>query len=230
MDKWLTPVSSSEYIGILISYIYVFAIIGSATFLQKKNFLSNEGSRKFIHILLSNWWILAMVLFKSNIAASIGPFTFVIINYLSYKKKWFGAMEREGGKEDLGTVYYALSLMILTLVTFSPFSHPSIGALGILVMGYGDGMAAVIGKRFGRRKFKISGSVKSLEGSLTMLLVSFFTAYILFSFYPVPEILVFSILIALFATLLEGITPHGFDNLTVPLGTSLFYSILIKII
>ncbi|NLD91423.1 MAG: hypothetical protein GX639_02020 [Fibrobacter sp.] len=229
MDKLITPVSSFEYIGILISYVYVFAIIGIATLLQKKKLLSSEGSRKFIHILLSNWWILAMVLFTSNIAASVGPFTFVIINYLSYKKKWFGAMERKGGKEDLGTVYYAISLLILALITFSPSSHPSIGALGILVMGYGDGFAAVIGKRFGRLKFKISGSEKSLEGCLTMFILSFVTAYTLFLFFPVPEMLIYSLTIALFATLLEGLTPHGFDNLTVPLGASLFYSILIKI-
>lgn len=230
MNRWITPVSSFEYVGILLSYLYVFTIIGIATLLQKQRLLSNEGSRKFIHILLSNWWILAMALFKSNVAAAIGPFTFVIINYLSYKKKWFGAMEREGGKEDLGTVYYAISLLILSLITFSPLSYPAIGALGILIMGYGDGMAAIVGKRYGKRKFRIQGSEKSLEGSLTMFIVSFFTAYIVLSFFHVPGILLYSILIAFFASIVEAITPHGLDNLTVPLGTSFFYWILIKII
>ena len=230
MDKWITPVSSTEYTGIFLSYVYVFAIIGIATFLQKKQFLSHEGSRKFIHILLSNWWILAMLLFKSNIAAAIGPFTFVIINYLSYRKRWFSAMERDGGKADLGTVYYAISLLILALITFSPLSNPSIGAAGILIMGYGDGMAAVAGKRFGRRKYYIFGCEKSLEGSLAMFLISFIICYILLSIFPVPWLFLFCILIALFATFCEGITPHGFDNLTVPLGTSLFYWILIKVL
>jgi phytol kinase len=230
MDKWITPVSSFEYFGIFLSYVYVFAIIGIATFLQKKQVFSQEGSRKFIHILLSNWWILAMILFKSNIAAAVGPFTFVVINYLSYKRKWFSAMEREGGKADLGTVYYAISLLILALVTFSPFSNPSIGALGILIMGYGDGMAAVAGKRFGRRKYRISGCEKSFEGSVTMFIISFIITFILLSIFPVPGKFLFCVLIALFAALSEGITPHGFDNLTVPLGTSLFFWILVNVV
>lgn len=112
MHKWFSPVSLNEYVGILISYTFVFVIIDISTLLRNRRLLSSEGSRKFIHIGLANWWILAMLLFSSNIAAAIGPFTFVIINYLSYKKRWFGAMEREGGKEDLGTVYYAFSLLI----------------------------------------------------------------------------------------------------------------------
>jgi phytol kinase len=109
-------------------------------------------------------------------------------------------------------------------------SYPAIGALGILIMGYGDGMAALIGKRYGKRKFMILGSEKSLEGSLTMFIVSFFTTYIVLSFSPVPGILIYSILIAFFASIVEAITPHGFDNLTVPLGTSLFFWLLIRLI
>lgn len=183
MYRYFFTIIQKEFTGILLSYLFVFAIIGLSTIMQKKKLLSGEGSRKMIHILLCNWWILAMMLFKSNIAASIGPLSFVIINYISYKKKLFGAMERGGGKEDLGTVYYAISLLILALVTFSSWSTPVTGAFGILIMGYGDGMAAVIGKRFGRKKIRIWGGEKSLEGSLTMFIISFITACLLYSIF-----------------------------------------------
>lgn len=228
MHKWFSPVSPNEYIGVLVSYTFVFVIIVIATLLRNKRLLSAEGSRKFIHIGLANWWILAMFLFRSNIAAAIGPFTFVILNYLSYKKRWFSAMEREGGKEDLGTVYYAVSLLILSLISFSPVSSPEFGAFGILIMGYGDGMAAVVGKRFGKRKFNICGSEKSLEGSFTMFVFSFLTSFVLLSFFTSPGIFFYSLFIASVATILEAITPHGFDNLTVPIGTSFFYWFLMK--
>lgn len=228
MHKWFSPVSPNEYIGILISYAFVFVIIGISTLLRNRRLLSSEGSRKFIHIVLANWWILAMFLFRSNVAAAIGPFTFVILNYLSYKNRWFSAMEREGGKEDLGTVYYAVSLLILALIAFSPLSSPEFGAFGILIMGYGDGMAAVVGRRFGKRKFSICGSQKSLEGSFTMFVFSFLTAFTLLSFFSSSDTFLYSFLIALVATILEAITPHGFDNLTVPIGTSFFYWLLMK--
>ncbi|WP_406242727.1 hypothetical protein ACF3M2_01860 [Tissierella carlieri] len=47
--------------GILVSIIFVFLIIGAASLMKKLNILSNEGSRKFIHIGVSNWWIIAMI-------------------------------------------------------------------------------------------------------------------------------------------------------------------------
>ena len=45
-----------------------------------------ELSRKYIHIMLGNWWIIAMIFFNNVLFAAIGPAVFVIINYLSYKK------------------------------------------------------------------------------------------------------------------------------------------------
>jgi hypothetical protein len=136
----------NNFLGIIISVLFVFIVIGISTLLTKKNILKDEGSRKFIHIGVSNWWIIAMLFFDNNIYASIVPALFVILNYISYKKNIFTAMERDGSKEDLGTVYYAISLFILSLITFKNINYSYIGALGILTMGYGDGFAAVIGK------------------------------------------------------------------------------------
>ena len=77
--------------------------------------------------------------------AAFVPLTFVIINYLSYKKGIIKVMERD--KQDgLGTVYYAISLLILTIISFGIFKKPSLGLIPTLVMAYGDGLAAVIGK------------------------------------------------------------------------------------
>jgi hypothetical protein len=71
IHNWFSPVSPDEYIGILISNIFVFVIIGIATVLRNRRLLSVEGSRKFIHIGLANWWIPALLIFHSNIAAAV---------------------------------------------------------------------------------------------------------------------------------------------------------------
>ena len=155
-------------VGIIVSILFIFGIIGISSLLNKLNILANEDSRKFIHVGVANWWIVAMIFFNNNIYASIVPALFVIINYISYKKQIFKAMERDGSKNDLGTVYFALSLMILALITFKNTEFSYIGALGILVMGYGDGFAAIIGVKYGKYKFKVLGNNKSLEGSLAM--------------------------------------------------------------
>lgn len=217
----------NNIIGILVSIIFVFFIIGLSSLLTKFNVLSNEGSRKFIHVGVSNWWIIAMIFFNSNIYAAMVPALFVIINYISYKKQVFKAMERDGSKNDLGTVYFAISLLILALIAFKNSEFSYIGALGILIMGYGDGFAAIVGIKYGRHKFKVLGNSKSLEGSLAMFIFSFTVSlFILYIFNPI-NIILFSLILALISTILEAFSPYGLDNLTVPLGTSLLYYLLI---
>ena len=220
----------NNIVGIVVSIIFVFLIIGISSLLTKFKLLSNEGSRKFIHIGVSNWWIIAMIFFNSNIYAAIVPGLFVIVNYISYKKQVFKAMERDGSKNDLGTVYFALSLLILALITFKNAEFSYIGALGILIMGYGDGLAAIIGVKYGKHKFKVLGNEKSFEGSLAMFVFSFLVSVsLLYIFNPV-NITLFSLIVAIVSTALEAISPYGLDNLTVPLGTSLSYYLLIGLL
>lgn len=216
----------SHLTGILASFGFIFLIIITSTLLTKFRILSGEGSRKFIHIGVSNWWIIAMIFFDSPLSASIVPSSFVIINYISYKKQLFTAMERQGGKEDLGTVYFAISLLILSLITFRDGSHPYIGALGILIMGYGDGFAAVFGTRIQSATCKIWGSKKSIAGTTAMFVFSFLPALIILSIYNPEAAFIHSLVLASVATILEFVSPAGFDNLTVPLGVSLIYTLI----
>jgi phytol kinase len=216
--------------GIIVSLIFVFAIIGTSTLLSKLKLLTNEGSRKFIHIGVSNWWIIAMLFFDNPFYAAFTPALFIILNYISYRKQLFTAMERGSSKNDLGTVYFAVSLLIISIITFRENGFPYMGALGILIMGYGDGFAAVIGGKFGKHRFRIGNIEKSIEGSIAMFLFSFGVSYIILSVFNSYSAFPTSLLLAAFATLLEAVSPYGTDNLTVPLSTSLLYYILISII
>jgi len=213
-------------IGLIMSFLFIFLLIGASTVLSKKGLLSNEGSRKFIHIGVSNWWIIAMYYFDSRLWASIVPITFIVLNYISYKFNLVKAMERDGGKKDLGTVYFPISLLVLVLISFSNYSEPYVGALGILVMGYGDGFAAILGKKFGKRKFLIFGNEKSIAGSVSMFVFSFIASFIVLYFYSPENLLLKSMVIASFSTVVEGISPAGLDNLTVPILASLLYQLI----
>ena len=169
-----------------------------------------------------------MACFNNVIWASLVPAVFIVLNVISYRKDLFSAMERHEGKGDLGTVYYPVSLLILTILCFGGYSLPYAGALGVFVMGYGDGLAAVIGRRFGLMKYHIFGNTKSYVGSLTMLIVSFLVCtVILWAATPVfwGIILVQALIIAVFATIVEAVSPFGLDNLTVPLLTFFLYQL-----
>jgi len=213
-------------IGLAFSFFFVFSIIAAASVLERFKLLSNEGTRKFIHIGVSNWWILAMIYFDNRSYASIVPSIFIILNYLSYRMNLVKAMEREGNKNDLGTVYYPIALLVLVLLTFSRYSHPYVGALGILIMGYGDGLAAIIGKKFGKHQYHILRYKKSIEGSLTMFVASLLVGLLLLNLYSPEMFLLKAIIMAGIATILEAFSPYGLDNLTVPILVSGFYQIL----
>lgn len=212
-------------IGLVISFLFIFSLIGVSTVLSKKGLLSNEGSRKFIHIGVSNWWIIAMYYFDSRLWASIVPIIFIVLNYISYKFNVVKAMERDGEKNDLGTVYFPISLLVLVLISFSNYSEPYVGALGILIMGYGDGFAAILGKKFGKRKFLIFGNKKSIVGSTAMFVFSFIVSFLILYFYSPDNLLIKCIVIASFSTVVEGVSPFGLDNLTVPILASLLYQL-----
>lgn len=219
-------------IGVVISFIFVFTIIGISEVLKKKKILSVEGSRKFVHVGVSNWWILAMYIIPNYIFALIPLLIFVVLNYISYKKNIFSSMERGKGKEDLGTVYFPLSLAVLVLFTWWDgilFQNPYYGALGALVMGYGDGFAAILGDRYGRHVYHIKRSKKSIEGSIAMFVFSFLVSIVilLLEFHNLLGLhLLIAFLVAVFSTFIEGITPLGFDNITVPLLSTLFYILM----
>lgn len=201
-------------LGIIISYIFIGIIIILAKFFEK---IGKEASRKFIHIMLSNWWFIAMYFFTNAFSAALVPMTFVIINYISYKKNLISVMEREN-QDGLGTVYYAISLLIVSIFTFGIIKKPEIGLCSILIMGYGDGLAAVIGKKIKSYEYKVGNTKKTLAGSLTMFIITFIIIAIFFSVTGVNLWLIKSIITAIMLTVIEAVSIKGTDNVTIPLS------------
>ena len=203
--------------GIIISIVFVLTTIGVSAYFEKSGRMSGEGTRKLVHIVVSNWWFIAMAFFDTGWSAAIVPLMFIVVNYVSYKKQIFTSIERGEGAGDLGTVYYAIALFVLAFWTFS-IGRPQIGGIGILTMGYADGFAAVVGKKYGKTKL-IYG--KTIEGTLTNIVMAFAVAMFFNIGFGMGLTLSSIALITIVATFLELFTPLGFDNLSVPIGVSL---------
>lgn len=211
----------NNFIGILVSYVYIALVIIGAKILKKKG---KEASRKFIHIMLGNWWFIAMYYFTNVWFAAFVPATFVIINYISYKKDLIKVMERDV-QDGLGTVYYAISLLILVIVSFGVYKEPSLGLIPNLVMAYGDGLAGLLGRMIKSKRYKLSDTKKSVAGSITMFVIStlLIGGYLLYwhkeIFWSTPHWPLVAVLIGFAITAIEAISEKGTDNITVPLGT-----------
>lgn len=213
-----------ELIGVFVSYLYIGALLLSGAFISKNN---NEFSRKYVHILSANWWFIAMYFFEpSSIWVWIIPITFILTNYLSYRFKIFKAIETTENR-GLGTVYYAISIFLLAILSFTILKQPIIGAFGVLIMGYGDGLAALIGQRIPSDFWYKN---KSITGSLTMFFVTFIVIFVLLTFLNHSATLIASLVIAVVATLTEAYGKSGWDNIIVPLSVSTVAALFIYFI
>jgi dolichol kinase len=126
---------------------------------------------------------------------------------------------------EFGLVYYCLSFTILAVLFFT---NPVLIAVGILPLAYGDGMGAVIGRKYGKHKYKIIDK-KSIEGSLAVFLATAIavTAGTMFYGYPLMDALWRSCIIGLAVMIVEAVAPKGLDNLAIPLiSVILFYFVL----
>jgi phytol kinase len=165
-----------------------------------------------------------MIFFDNMWIAGILPALFIIINYASYKFDIIKSMERDddsGEEKTLGTVFYAISLLIVVILCFGFFNNTIIGLVGILVMGYGDGFAAIAGKSIKSKEFTILGGKKSLAGCSTMFIISLIIISCALAYFNIQFWYIKSIIIALVATIFEAISVKGTDNLTVPILTTL---------
>ncbi len=217
-----------DLIGIVISFIYFFGLL----FLSKLFKKNLELSRKFVHILLGNWWLIVVFFFSSVWTASVVPFAFIFINYISVKRNRKGGLlsdlERKTGKKSYGIVAYPISMLLLVIISFSLLKQPYIGGIGLLALSYGDGFAALIGQRFNYKPVTIWGNRKTLSGSAGMFIATFLSIFIFLMI--VQPALSFGIVIptlivvALISSVFEMFTPFGLDNITVPFSAlGVFY-------
>jgi dolichol kinase len=217
---------NKDWIALIASFAYVFAAIGIAEGLRKWRGYSVEFTRKFIHIAVGMWAFGTVLLFETRTFAIIPPVAFVFINALSYWQGTFKAMET-GEKGQLGTIYFPISFAVIIWLLWG---QPHLLVASLMPMTWGDALAAVIGRRIGRRCYTILGSTRSLEGSAVMLLVSWVATLVpllLFaSLSPIAATMAAAVT-AFGATIVEAVSPWGIDNLTVPAVSALILVLML---
>ena len=214
----------SDIVALIIVYAYVAVIFVVAEKVLKTK---PEVSRKFLHIMVGNM-IFAMPFFSDPwvmVWFLTLPITVVLFFLTEYSPIKIDNSVTESG-HALGLIFYA-GIWTVLIAVFSNYLW--IVALAIVPMVYGDGFAALIGQKFGRIKYKVFGGTKSLEGSLTMFVVTtVMSVFVWMVFttigYPMPNFNLLDILgISALATICEALSYGGIDNLTVPALTAILY-------
>ena len=212
---------SAQFIPITVITIYLLMLLLIAELMSRWQKTDIELTRKIVHIgsgnvILLAWWlnITSDIILLASALASVVAITSYFLPILP--------SVNDVGRKSLGTLFYAISIGILTAL-FWQEETKQFTTIGILIMSYGDGMAALIGQNWGQHPYQVWGNKKSWEGSLTMTSVAILITIVIFSFVSgwQWQYLVIAAIVGIFATILETFSQIGIDNLTVPLGSSL---------
>ncbi len=216
---WLTNIPIWGRIAVVP--IYVGIIVLTAELSHRQGWLPPEPTRKIVHIGTGNVILLAWLLqlpawvgITSGVLASIAAL-------ISYQIPILPGVNSVGRK-SLGTFFYAVSIGLLTAI-FWPIHRPEYAVIGILIMAWGDGLAAIVGQKLGRNPYQVWGNQKSVEGTAVLVSVSYLiTTVILYIVQGnLPGTWFVGIPVAIAAIGLESISQWGIDNLTLPIGTAL---------
>lgn len=201
--------------------------------------LESKLSRKLIHIGTGPLFVLCWQCFSiaptARYFAALVPLV-LTGQFVAIGLEWIQnpqavqAMTRRGKPEELlrGPLYYGIVFIICTIVFWR---HSPIGILALMILCGGDGLADIVGRRFGSHKLFFN-SQKSWAGSLAMFVGSFtfgFGFLALFNefqnFYPALDLATTArdvAAISLVATIVEALPYQDIDNITLTTVVILF--------
>ncbi len=198
--------------GFIFAVAAVFVLLVVSELYWRSHDVHSEVSRKFIHITVGSF-VAVWPFFLSWGQIQILSIAFVIAVAVSKYLNLFQAIhsvQRPTG----GELFFAAAVGLTTLITHDKY----IFAAAILHMSLADGLAAIVGTKYGKsNSYKIKGHSKSLAGSTTFVIASLciLAGYgILAGAVLLPLTL---LAIAFSTAFIENVGILGSDNLLVPL-------------
>jgi phytol kinase len=196
----------------VLSVLLVFSILLLAEYGSRAKGIHSELTRKFIHMAVGSF-VAFWPFFLSWHTIQLLSLAFFAVILVSLKLNIFQSIHavRRGG---FGEILFAVVIGILAVISTDPW----IFAISMLVLSFGDGLAAVVGTLWGEKhQYKVLGSTRSIAGTATFFVVTTIIAVLYVWFGPGnanPTTLLF---LPVIATLTENVATRGTDNLFMPL-------------
>jgi phytol kinase len=198
--------------ALILTVISIFAVLVLSELWWRNHPVHEEFARKFVHITVGSF-VAFWPYFLTHTEILLLSVAFLISVSISRALNIFSAIHSVQ-RPTWGEFWFALVVGLLALMP----DHHHIYTVALLEMSLADGLAAVIGIRFGRKTlYKLFGAQKSIVGTITFFLVSTVILVIYSHVAPGASIAAWIIPISLAATIIENIAPKGLDNLLVPL-------------
>lgn len=204
--------------------VWAYSCLLLSGYLKRNRGLKTGYTRKIFHFLIFTSAAVVQVVWGIRTLCLFGGATSAIIFYAVLRGEGhllYEALARE--KDAPHRTYYILTPYLATLIggVTSNALFGNAALVGYLVTGLGDAIGEPVGTRFGKHIYRVPflkgvPSTRSYEGSAAVFLMSFLAVILASRVSPElsfegQAIFLFPGL-ALLATVLEAISPHGWDN------------------
>lgn len=223
---------NNNLIATVLTFVISLVWLRANDFAAERGWVSSDLSRKIIHMGTGPIFVLCWLLFSaspwSRYLAALVPFAitaqfFLVGTGVMKDEAAVQAMSRSGDRREIlkGPLYYGIIFVLMTILYW--LDSP-IGMVALMLMCGGDGLADILGRRYGKVKLPWN-QAKSWVGSAGMLLGGWLMAFgILAAFvaagvFPggIGDYLLPVTLIALAGTAVETLPIKDVDNITVTL-------------
>jgi phytol kinase len=224
-------------VGLLWSY----CCLRLAAYLKSVRGLSTGYTRKVFHVLIFISAFAVQTLWGFAAVCLFGAMVSLVIAYALFRgagNKFYEAITREQDRPHR-TRYIVLPYFatlvggVANNIFFGPLS-----TLGYLVGGLGDAAGEPVGTRWGKHRYLVPAfgstpaTTRSYEGSLGVLVVSLAALFIAIAFSPDIHFnarTAFTLpMIAVVCTIVEAVSPHGWDNTPMQIVPALLAATLLK--
>lgn len=233
---------NNNLLALLITFLIAFLWLAFCKFLSQKGLVSSSTSRKIVHIGTGPIFVLCWLLFSETISArwlaSLVPllitvqFIFAGIGIIK-DERIIKSLSRSGDPKEIlkGPLYYGIVFIIITILFWR---YSPIGIVALMILCGGDGIADLVGSRWGKQYPIPWSKSKSLVGSLGMFmggLIFSFTILAIFisaGFFQLSllETLSKLLIVCISATIVESLPFDNIDNVSVPITAIIIGSLV----
>ena len=208
------------YAGLSLGGVGLLTILGQ--FLYQTNYIDGEYARKFIHMLSALWiasWRFFLPWELVNLMAALLGIGVIIARRLSLLDAVFKV-----DRPTKGEISYAVAIGLSAIF----FRAPELFALCIINLGFADGLAAIVGTKYGSGKHKVLGMTKSYSGSFACFVFAVASGLGFYIFATDTNVLQLGVALHVLAaaaaiTAAELVGYKGFDNISIPVITGILY-------
>lgn len=185
--------------------------------------VSSEVARKLVHVATGLVcaafpWVFDRAL-PVWILAGIATVPLGVIRMVPALKNGVGSALHGIARPSYGEVLFAPAVAaVFALANGDRFLY----LIPILILTISDAAGALVGTRWGKRRYGSGEGFKTVEGSIIFCATAFLCGFLplwLGGRVDVPHALWIGMILGILAMMAEGISDRGFDNLVIPVGS-----------